>query len=221
MVRGLCMGHSPPGSPLSFSSLWEAISTGLLRSGSPFVFAHSHSCLMAGHHMPLLKLILLTGIVSSTYQPFTSYPPQVQTDTPLGLPIPHPTLDITRKIYSKAISKSYCWKYRIALDWTLDHHWEDFPRKLPDFDTELNVLCILIGCGSSARLGECLLGQCQKPLQSQDISHLVLFPPSHEASYPVKEWNQISLKRFVLSETSTNPFLPFIYKLIHPYRIRE
>lgn len=116
MVRGFCMGHSPPGSPLSFSSLWEAISTRLLPSGSPFVFAHSHSCLMAGHHMPLLKLILLTGIVSSTYQPFMSYPPQVQTDTPLCLPIPHPTLDITRKIYSKAISKSYCWKYRIALD---------------------------------------------------------------------------------------------------------
>lgn len=36
-------------------------------------------------------------------------------------------------------------------------------------------------------------------------------PPSHEASYPVKEWNQISLIRFVLSKTSTNSFQAFLF----------
>lgn len=104
-------------------------------SESHFVLAHSHSCLMAGHLMPLLKLFLLTGIVSSNYQWF---PFSIGADKrlPQHPPVPHPTLDIAKKIYSKAISKSCCWKYWIDLD----HPWENSPRKISDFDTELNIL---------------------------------------------------------------------------------
>lgn len=87
------------------------------------------------HVMPLLKLFLLTGIVSSNYQWF---PFSIGADKhlPQHPPVPHPTLDIARRIYSKAISKSCCWKYWIDLD----HPWENPPRKISDFDTELNIL---------------------------------------------------------------------------------
>lgn len=97
----------------SFPSLWEVTSTGLLPSGSHFVCTFSQ--LPHGRVIPCLCwnsscwLGLFLHIINHscpTLHRWWQTPP----------PGPHPTLGITRKIYSKAVSKSYCWKYWIDLE---------------------------------------------------------------------------------------------------------